>query len=106
VSVPLLPLCLETLSHSADPDGEAPASPPAGNQMFSTTVTIRGLLKFLNSHLIGGHAIACELGYHLIEPADMPGICAGHCVIAYVYIGERGGGLIKASNISYTNYLS
>jgi len=30
-------------------------------KMFTTKVTIKGLLKFLNSHLVGGTAIACEL---------------------------------------------
>lgn len=29
--------------------------------MFTTVVTIKGLLKFLNSHLVGGIAIACKL---------------------------------------------
>jgi hypothetical protein len=31
------------------------------DQFFSTTVTIKGLLKFLNSYQVGGTAIACEL---------------------------------------------
>ena len=33
---------------------------PPKDKMFSTLVSIRGLLKFLTSHLVGGVAIACE----------------------------------------------
>ncbi|WWD22870.1 hypothetical protein CI109_107365 [Kwoniella shandongensis] len=54
-------------------DDEERVSPPS-QQMFSTTVAIKGLLKFLTSHLVSGTAIMC--------------ICENHCVIAYVYIGE------------------
>ncbi|ORY30828.1 checkpoint protein Hus1/Mec3 [Naematelia encephala] len=56
-------------------------SPPS-DKLFSATVSIRGLQKFLTSHLVGGTAIAC--------------ICEDHCVIAYVYIGEmdQSGGVL------------
>ncbi|WRT63399.1 uncharacterized protein IL334_000304 [Kwoniella shivajii] len=56
--------------------------PPPPNQMFTTSVSIKGLLKFLTSHLVGGTAIAC--------------ICEDHCLIAYVYIGElnEAGGVL------------
>ena len=40
----------------ADTDGEGIPK----EKMFSTVVAMRGLLKFLNSHLVGGTAIACE----------------------------------------------
>ncbi|ORX34922.1 checkpoint protein Hus1/Mec3 [Kockovaella imperatae] len=61
-------------------DGEADATPK--DKMFSTTVSIKGLLKFLNCHLVGGTAIAC--------------ICEKHCIIAYVYIGDvdEAGGVL------------
>ncbi|WVR03258.1 hypothetical protein IAU60_000249 [Kwoniella sp. DSM 27419] len=56
--------------------------PPSPEHMFSATVSIKGLLKFLTSHLVGGVAIAC--------------ICEDHCLIAYVYIGElnEAGGVL------------
>jgi len=71
-------------------DGEETEEAPK-DKMFSTNVAIRGLQKFLTSHLVGGTAIAC--------------ICEKHCVIAYVYIGdinEAGGVLtffIPAKNV-------
>lgn len=54
--------------------------------MFSTTISIRGFQKFLTSHYVSGVAIACELSKP--SRANDQGICEGHCVIAYVYIGE------------------
>ncbi|CAD6573581.1 MAG: hypothetical protein TREMPRED_000861 [Tremellales sp. Tagirdzhanova-0007] len=65
---------------TTDQDGDG--EPPAKDKMFSTLVSIRGLLKFLTSHIVGGVAIAC--------------ICENHCVIAYVYIGEinEAGGVL------------
>jgi hypothetical protein len=64
------------------------------------------MLRFLTSHLVGGTAIACELSASgflsgiMAEAAGASGggekgkltragICEGHCVIAYVYIGKR-----------------
>ncbi|GMK54198.1 hypothetical protein CspeluHIS016_0107840 [Cutaneotrichosporon spelunceum] len=68
--------------------------PPPPDKMFSTTISIRGFQKFLTSHYVSGVAIACEYGlsYH----AEYSGICEGHCVIAYVYIGEidEAGGVL------------
>ncbi|WVQ93978.1 hypothetical protein IAU59_001056 [Kwoniella sp. CBS 9459] len=63
-----------------DEDNEEPPPPP--DKMFSANVSIKGLLKFLTSHLVGGTAIAC--------------ICEDHCLIAYVYIGElnEAGGVL------------
>nr|XP_019006285.1 HUS1 checkpoint protein [Kwoniella mangroviensis CBS 8507]OCF69746.1 HUS1 checkpoint protein [Kwoniella mangroviensis CBS 8507] len=61
-------------------DDDQPPPPP--DQMFTVTVAIKGFLKFLTSHLVGGAAIAC--------------ICEDHCLIAYVYIGElnEAGGVM------------
>ncbi|WWD06059.1 hypothetical protein V865_004144 [Kwoniella europaea PYCC6329] len=61
-------------------DDDQPPPPP--DQMFTVTVAIKGFLKFLTSHLVGGAAIAC--------------ICEDHCLIAYVYIGElnEAGGVL------------
>ncbi|ODN81310.1 HUS1 checkpoint protein [Cryptococcus wingfieldii CBS 7118] len=50
-----------------------PPPAPPDSQMFSTTVTVKGLLRFLTSHCISQDAIMC--------------ICENHCVITYVYIG-------------------
>ncbi|KAK4684634.1 hypothetical protein P7C73_g5533, partial [Tremellales sp. Uapishka_1] len=52
------------------------------SQIKNTTVPVRGLQKFLSSHLVAGTSIAC--------------ICENHCVIAYVYIGEinEAGGVL------------
>jgi hypothetical protein len=36
-------------------------APPPPDQMFSTTISIRGFQKFLTSHYVSGVAIACEL---------------------------------------------
>ncbi len=44
---------------AADQDGDG--DPPPRDKMFSTLVSIRGLLKFLTSHVISGTTIACEL---------------------------------------------
>ncbi|KAK1921436.1 checkpoint protein Hus1/Mec3 [Papiliotrema laurentii] len=65
---------------NSEPEDEAENVPD--DQFFSTTVTIKGLLKFLNSYQVGGTAIAC--------------ICERHCVIAYVYIGDvnAAGGVL------------
>nr|XP_019048408.1 HUS1 checkpoint protein [Kwoniella bestiolae CBS 10118]OCF27338.1 HUS1 checkpoint protein [Kwoniella bestiolae CBS 10118] len=59
---------------------EQPLPPP--DHMFTVSVAIKGFLKFLTSHLVGGTAIAC--------------ICEDHCLIAYVYIGElnEAGGVL------------
>ncbi|KAL7420160.1 DNA damage checkpoint control protein [Cryptotrichosporon argae] len=68
---------LELPSSTTDQD-QSEHSPH--DRMFSTSVSIKGLQKFLTSHLIGGTAIAC--------------LCENHCIIAYVYIGsmrEAGG---------------
>ena len=51
--------CPLTERELADPEAEA--DPPPKDKMFSTLVSIRGLLKFLTSHLVGGVTIACEL---------------------------------------------
>ena len=80
------PHCWCKLMLSAD-DADVEAAPK--DKMFSTTVSIRGLLKFLNSHLVGGTAIACEVsGPHVVHQLMVSGICEKHCIIAYVYIGE------------------
>lgn len=34
---------------------------PRADHMFSTTVSIKGLQKFLTSHQVGGAAVACKL---------------------------------------------
>ncbi|EIW73416.1 hypothetical protein TREMEDRAFT_25550 [Tremella mesenterica DSM 1558] len=54
------------------------------DEMIDVTVSIRGMLKFLTSHQVGGEAIACE------------GLCRRHCLIVYVYIGEmiESGGVL------------
>ncbi|WVF66361.1 hypothetical protein IAT40_001101 [Kwoniella sp. CBS 6097] len=67
-------------SNAVQEDNEEPPPPP--EKMFSANVSIKGLLKFLTSHLVGGTAIAC--------------ICEDHCLIAYVYIGElnEAGGVL------------
>ncbi|KAF5326949.1 hypothetical protein D9619_005043 [Psilocybe cf. subviscida] len=72
-----------------DPDEEAETKDPT--TMYSVTVSTRSFLKFLNSHVVSTTTIAC--------------LCAHHCVILYVYIGDvadAGGVLtfyIPASSI-------
>ena len=85
------------LTDLADQDVDPP---PERDKMFATVVSIKGLLKFLSSHLVGGTAIACEYRHHLYNTRFVTvsgmcmshalrevGICQRHCVIAYVYIG-------------------
>ncbi|GFZ44818.1 hypothetical protein JCM24511_02544 [Saitozyma sp. JCM 24511] len=68
--------------HIPTTNAEDETEPAPADKMFSCTVSIRGLQKFLTSHLVGGTAIAC--------------ICQAHCLIAYVYIGEvhEAGGVL------------
>ena len=51
----------------------------------------KNLLKFLASYTIAGTTIACALRYmpwlELSDP-ESSGICADHCAIFYVYIGD------------------
>ncbi|CAK5270303.1 unnamed protein product [Mycena citricolor] len=51
-------------------------------EMFPVTVTTRSFLKFLNSHVVSTTTIAC--------------ICRNHCMILYVYLGDRSdaGGVL------------
>jgi hypothetical protein len=80
------------------------ADRPAADQFFHATVSIKALMKFLNSYLIGGTAIACESDIVIDAQKALSfenereglkkrivlitGICENHCVIAYVYIGK------------------
>jgi hypothetical protein len=58
--------------------------------MFETTVPVRGLLKFLNSHVVSGTAIACEYKRYPFcysKLNGIEGVCQNHCLITYLYIG-------------------
>lgn len=84
----LEPCGQEELTEPADADA---SQAPSTDHMFSTTVSIKGLLKFLSSHQVGGTGIACKLRsrrFERLSQADKPGICQRHCFIAYVYIGR------------------
>ncbi|ORY63660.1 checkpoint protein Hus1/Mec3 [Leucosporidium creatinivorum] len=59
----------------AGPDDEPPSQPlPSPSTFHSVTVDAKNLLKFLASYSIASTTIAC--------------VCADHCAIFYVYIGD------------------
>jgi HUS1 checkpoint protein len=56
-------------------------------------ISIKSFIKFLNSHVLSSTTIACELSQagrrrSLADDFPSTGICEGHCVILYVYIGD------------------
>lgn len=74
----------QSLSQSqAQTQGDGENEPPRDPEELATVhISIRGFLKFLSAHLVGGTTIAC--------------ICEHHCVILYVYIGDMAdaGGVL------------
>ena len=54
-------------------------------------ISIKSFVKFLNSHVLSSTTIACEV-LRVAVGVDVLmlsiGICQGHCVILYVYIGD------------------
>lgn len=66
-------------------------------EMFSVTLSTRSFLKFLNTHVLSTTTtVACEYIYICIPRTSgltdgFSGLCANHCVILYVYVGDVGG---------------
>ena len=78
-------------------DGERERPDPA--QVFSVLVHTRSLLKFLNAHAVSKTTIACKKvfsSYPLVTNLGLVGICQGHCLILFVYIGDSAdvGGVL------------
>lgn len=66
-------------------------------EMYGILVSHKCLTKFLNCHVISSTTIACSLPPPIssVIPLDLltsfvthVGICANHCMILYVYIGD------------------
>jgi len=57
-----------------EPDDDEGHDKTDPDLMFSVLISIKGFLKFLNSHVLSSTTIAC--------------ICQQHCMILYVYIGD------------------
>jgi HUS1 checkpoint protein len=80
-------------------DGDTERDP---EELATVHISVRGFLKFLSAHIVGGTTIACTLyvQYSLkilkLNMNTWPGICEHHCVILYVYIGDMGdaGGVL------------
>ena len=73
---------------------------PDPTQLFSVLVHARSLLKFLNAHAVSKTTIACKqsflLSYPLVINLELVGVCQGHCLILFVYIGDSAdvGGVL------------
>jgi HUS1 checkpoint protein len=70
------------------------------NKLFSVLVHTRSFLKFLNAHTVSKTTIACKKDPFLVllhaDCLDFKGICQGHCLILFVYIGDSAdvGGVL------------
>jgi HUS1 checkpoint protein len=73
---------------------------PDPQQLFSVLVHTRSFLKFLNAHAVSKTTIACTNGpfFHSFRNDNfgIVGICQGHCLILFVYIGDSAdvGGVL------------
>jgi HUS1 checkpoint protein len=89
-------------ANGGDDDGERERERerPDPNKLFSVLVHTRSFLKFLNAHSVSKTTIACTKGplftsFHN-DNLDLIGICQGHCLILFVYIGDSAdvGGVL------------
>lgn len=81
-------------------DDEQERERPDPNKLFSVLVHTRSFLKFLNAHTVSKTTIACKEDkfsplFHA-DCLDLKGICQGHCLILFVYIGDSAdvGGVL------------
>jgi HUS1 checkpoint protein len=80
-------------------DDEQERERPDPNKLFSMLVHTRSFLKFLNAHTVSKTTIACKGPFFVLFHADcldLEGICQGHCLILFVYIGDSAdvGGVL------------
>ena len=87
-------------SQANDEDEEQGRERPDPKQLFSVLVHTRSFLKFLNAHAVSKTTIACAKG-PFVHPSrsdnfGLVGICQGHCLILFVYIGDSAdvGGVL------------
>ena len=95
-----VPAAADGASQANDDDGEQGREQPDPKQLFSVLVHTRSFLKFLNAHAVSKTTISCTKGPFL-HPAHsdnfgLVGICQGHCLILFVYIGDSAdvGGVL------------
>jgi HUS1 checkpoint protein len=72
-------------------EGDGERERPDPTQLFSVLVHARSLLKFLNAHAVSKTTIACKESFSLYPSVSyfgLVGICQGHCLILFVYIGD------------------
>jgi HUS1 checkpoint protein len=87
-------------SQANEEDEELRRERPEPKQLFSVLVHTRGFLKFLNAHTVSKTTIACTKGSFLYQSRNdnfiLVGICQGHCLILFVYIGDSAdvGGVL------------
>jgi HUS1 checkpoint protein len=83
-----------------DDDDEEERERPDPNKLFSVLVHTRSFLKFLNAHTVSKTTIACKTDSYITpfhaDRVDLEGICQGHCLILFVYIGDSAdvGGVL------------
>ena len=89
-----------SVSQANDEDEEQGRERPDPTQLFSVLVHTRSFLKFLNAHAVSKTTIACTKG-PFVQPSHsdnfgLVGICQGHCLILFVYIGDSAdvGGVL------------
>lgn len=77
------------LKHPSPPEDDPTASqpPPDPEEFHSVSVDAKSLLKFLGSYGIAHTTIAC--------------ICADHCAIFYVYIGEKNNDNMQGGVLTF-----
>lgn len=81
-------------------DDEQERERPDPNKLFSVLVHTRSFLKFLNAHTVSKTTIACKNDQNFTlfraDCLDLEGICQGHCLILFVYIGDSAdvGGVL------------
>jgi len=87
-------------SQANNEDEEQGRERPDPKQLFSVLVHTRSFLKFLNAHAVSKTTIACTKApfLHLFcsDNFCFVGICQGHCLILFVYIGDSAdmGGVL------------
>ena len=94
------PVAADGASQINDEDEAEGRERPDPKQLFSVLVHTRSFLKFLNAHAVSKTTIACTNGtfFHPFRDDNfsLVGICQGHCLISFVYIGDSAdvGGVL------------
>ncbi len=90
-------------ANGVDQDDEQEREQPDPNKLYSVLVHTRSFSKFLNAHTISKTTIACKkipffyfFALFRTDNLGFVGICQGHCLILFVYIGDSAdvGGVL------------